>query len=68
MLKLIEDLQSGDNTRIKQAEEALSSYQLSNVTGFCTECCAILNNVNASVGSRQFTGTLLRKTILQNVI
>lgn len=36
MLKLIEDLQGNDNPKIKQAEQTLSSYQLSNVTGFCT--------------------------------
>lgn len=67
MIKLIEDLQSGDNFKIKASEQALSSYQLNNVSAFCTECCTIMCDPNVSIPSRQMTGTLLRRTILQNV-
>lgn len=67
MLQFVLDLQSGNNDKIKQAEAGLSHYQLQDVAGFCTECINIMNDNNATSETRQFTGTLLRRTVLQNV-
>ena len=67
MLQFILDLQSGNNDKIKQAEQSISSYQLSNVSRFCVECVTIMSDESASSETRQFTGTLLRRTILQMV-
>lgn len=68
MHQLLLDLQSGNNEKIRQAETNLNVYQMSNIVGFCTDCATIISDDNAKSDSRQMAGTLLRRTILQEVI